>query len=176
MGIPVNRWDERANEIFADAIHIADGDARKRFLRAECENSQLMEHVESLIRDHDRASLFLESPAFDRLPRPDISPLASIGSVVGRYKLLEIIGEGGFGIVYMAEQTKPIRRRVAVKVIKPGMDTREVIARFEAERQALAMMDHPNIEKVIDAGTTDFRASLFCHGVGERCSDHSVLR
>ena len=77
------------------------------------------------------------------------------GDSIGPYKLLQQIGEGGMGVVYMAEQTEPVERRVALKIIKPGMDTRQVIARFEAERQALAMMDHPNIAKVLDAGTTD---------------------
>src|SRR5262249_45500398 len=75
-------------------------------------------------------------------------------TVIGPYKLLEQIGEGGMGVVYMAEQTKPVRRKVELKIIKPGMDTRQVIARFEAERQALAMMDHPNIARVLDAGAT----------------------
>src|SRR6185312_14331551 len=78
-----------------------------------------------------------------------------VGATIGRYKLLERIAEGGFGVVYMAEQQHPVRRRVALKVIKPGMDTRQVIARFEAERQALALMEHPNIAKVLDAGATD---------------------
>ena len=78
-----------------------------------------------------------------------------MGSTVGPYKLLEQIGEGGMGVVYMAEQTQPVRRKVALKIIKPGMDTKQVIARFEAERQALALMDHPNIAKVLDAGATD---------------------
>ena len=77
------------------------------------------------------------------------------GTVIGPYKLLQQIGEGGMGVVFMAEQTEPIQRTVALKIIKPGMDTRQVIARFEAERQALAMMDHPNIARVLDAGTTD---------------------
>src|SRR5206468_1661687 len=77
------------------------------------------------------------------------------GDVVGPYKLLEKIGEGGMGAVYMAEQVRPVRRRVALKIIKPGMDTAQVVARFEAERQALALMDHPNIARVLDAGATD---------------------
>ena len=77
------------------------------------------------------------------------------GTSIGRYKLLEQVGEGGMGVVYVAEQTEPVRRRVALKIIKPGMDTKQVIARFEAERQALAMMDHPNIARVLDAGTTE---------------------
>src|SRR5262249_57232957 len=79
------------------------------------------------------------------------------GTVIGPYKLLEAIGEGGMGTVFMAEQTLPVRRRVALKVIKPGMDTKQVIARFEAERQALALMDHPNIAKVLDARPTASR-------------------
>ena len=77
------------------------------------------------------------------------------GTRIGPYKLLQKIGEGGMGVVYMAEQERPVRRRVALKIIKPGMDTGQVVARFEAERQALAMMDHPNIAKVLDAGATD---------------------
>ena len=77
------------------------------------------------------------------------------GTTIGRYKLLQELGEGGFGVVYQAEQTEPVRRRVALKIIKQGMDTRQVVARFEAERQALALMDHPNIAKVLDAGATE---------------------
>ena len=83
------------------------------------------------------------------------APVEIIGQKIGRYKILERVGEGGCGVVYVAEQTEPIRRRVALKVIKLGMDTKQVVARFEAERQALAMMDHPNIAKVLDAGTTE---------------------
>ena len=78
-----------------------------------------------------------------------------LGTIIGPYKLLQQIGEGGMGVVYMAEQTEPVQRKVALKIIKPGMDSRQVIARFEAERQALALMDHPNIARVLDAGTTD---------------------
>jgi serine/threonine protein kinase len=92
-----------------------------------------------------------------------------VGGVIGSYKLMELIGEGGFGLVFVAEQQKPVRRRVAIKVIKPGMDTREVISRFEAERQALALMDHPNIARVLDAGTTDSGRPYFVmelvHGI-----------
>src|SRR5580704_8117666 len=82
-------------------------------------------------------------------------PRERVGSIIGPYKLLQQLGEGGFGIVYMAEQEKPVRRMVALKIIKPGMDTSQVIARFESERQALALMDHPNIARVLDAGATD---------------------
>ena len=99
------------------------------------------------------------APTHHGTPRP----------IIGRYKLLEEIGEGGMGVVYMAEQREPVRRKVALKIIKPGMDTREVIARFEAERQALAMMDHPNIAKVFDAGETESGRPYFVmelvHGI-----------
>ena len=92
----------------------------------------------------------------------DVSPIAERpGTTIGPYKLLEEIGDGGMGVVYMAEQREPVRRKVALKIIKPGMDTREVIARFEAERQALAMMDHPNIANVFDAGATDSGRPFF---------------
>ena len=89
------------------------------------------------------------------------APDEAVGQTLGRYKLLERVGEGGCGVVYVAEQTEPVRRRVALKVIKLGMDTKQVVARFEAERQALAMMDHPNIAKVLDAGTTDVGRPFF---------------
>src|SRR6187397_1605933 len=89
------------------------------------------------------------------------SAVETVGATIGRYKLLQQIGEGGFGVVFMAEQKEPVKRRVAFKIIKLGMDTKEVVARFEAERQALAMMDHPNIAKVFDAGATPFGRPFF---------------
>src|SRR4029079_2603352 len=110
--------------------------------------------VEALLEAGDRAGDFLQSPV--AAVTVDHQPLAEPpGTVVGPYKLLEQIGEGGFGVVFMAEQQRPVRRKVALKVLKPGMDTRQVVARFEAERQALALMDHPHIAKVHDGGTTD---------------------
>src|SRR5207302_148207 len=96
---------------------------------------------------------FADDPlAAERLA--NAAPAGLSGTVIGPYKLLQQIGEGGMGTVFMAEQTQPVQRKVALKLIKPGMDSRQVIARFEAERQALAMMDHPNIARVLDAGTT----------------------
>ena len=89
---------------------------------------------------------------------------------------MEQIGEGGFGLVFVAEQTEPVRRKVALKVIKPGMDTRDVVARFEAERQALALMDHPNIARVLDAGSTPAGPAVLRDGAGPRRADHRVLR
>src|SRR5262249_28391093 len=113
----------------------------------------LKRRVEELIENHFRAASFLESPAPALVAACE--PLSECpGTLVGPYKLLERIGEGGFGVVYMAEQQHPVRRKVALKVVKPGMDSAQVLARFEAERQALALMDHPNIARVLDAGTT----------------------
>ncbi len=99
-----------------------------------------------------------------------VNPAPESRAVIGPYKLLEQIGEGGFGVVYLAEQARPVRRKVALKIIKPGMDTKEVIARFEAERQALALMDHPNIAKVLDAGTTEEGVRCQVSGVSEKTS------
>ena len=112
--------------------------------------------LESLLRHHAEGD-FLEDPAAElkRMPPADPSVGDGVGTVIGRYKLREKIGEGGCGVVYVAEQEEPVRRKVALKVIKLGMDTKNVIARFEAERQALAMMDHPNIAKVLDGGATE---------------------
>ncbi len=98
------------------------------------------------------------------------------GAVIGPYKLLEQIGEGGMGTVWMAEQTEPVRRLVALKLIKAGMDSKQVIARFEAERQALALMDHPNIARVLDGGHDRRRPALFRHGARQGRADHRVLR
>jgi serine/threonine-protein kinase len=110
--------------------------------------------VHRLLAAHRRADSFLEAPAATVLATVDDPFTERPGTVIGPYKLMEQIGEGGMGLVFVAEQQKPVRRRVALKVIKPGMDTRQVIARFDAERQALALMDHPNIAKVLDGGET----------------------
>ena len=112
----------------------------------------------------------------DTLAGPFDSTAALVGTTIGRYRLLEQIGEGGFGVVFMAEQREPVRRRVALKLIKRGMDTRQVIARFEAERQALAMMDHANIARVFDAGETDDGRPYFVMELVRGDSDHRVLR
>ena len=106
-------------------------------------------------RSHEQAGSFLNAPLFDSAATIDPPALELPGTQIGPYKLLEQIGEGGMGVVYHASQREPVRRTVALKIIKPGMDSREVVARFEAERQALAMMDHPNIAKVFDGGVTD---------------------
>ena len=138
--------------VFAGALQFAAHADRAAYLDRACgTDAALRRRVEALLRAAENAGDFLEQPP-DGLPSAELKEQA--GDRIGRYKLLEKIGEGGCGIVYMAEQEEPVRRRVALKVIKLGMDTRAVIARFEAERQALALMDHANIAKVFDGGAT----------------------
>jgi non-specific serine/threonine protein kinase/serine/threonine-protein kinase len=141
--------------IFAEALERDSPSERARYLAEVCgEGGALRAEVESLLRAFAAAGQFLE-PAETTAPYDEETVITEgPGTVIGPYKLLEQIGEGGMGVVFAAEQTAPIRRKVALKIIKPGMDTRRVIARFEAERQALALMDHPNIAKVLDAGAT----------------------
>jgi serine/threonine protein kinase len=130
--------------------------ARAGYLDDVCgEDVELRRRVEQFLAAQADIGSFLESPALAPLLTTVDDPISERpGTVIGPYKLLEQIGEGGFGVVFMAEQTQPVRRKVALKVLKPGMDTRQVVARFEAERQALAIMDHPNIAKVLDGGQT----------------------
>jgi serine/threonine protein kinase/WD40 repeat protein len=131
-------------------------DRRDAYLDEACaSNPELRGEVESLLRAHDDSDALLwESPARLAATANYESIKEAPGTTIGPYKLMEQIGEGGFGLVFVAEQQQPVRRKVALKIIKPGMDTREVIARFEAERQAIALMDHPNIARVFDAGST----------------------
>ena len=142
---------------FLEALERETPEKRRDYLDRICrENPDWRKELESLLKTHDEAGDFLKSPILAPPVNLNDSPISeSPGAIIGRYKLLERIGEGGMAVVYMAEQQEPIRRRVALKVIKLGMDTKSVIARFEAERQALAMMDHPNIAKVLDAGATE---------------------
>jgi serine/threonine protein kinase len=141
---------------------------RAAFLDQACgTDAELRQRVEQLQAAHDQPGSEPVPPAqttdeslakepADSAPPPDRGPAEEIGSIVaGRYKLLQLLGEGGMGSVFMAEQKQPVKRMVALKVVKAGMDSRTVLARFEAERQALALMDHPNIAKVLDAGTTE---------------------
>jgi serine/threonine protein kinase/WD40 repeat protein/tetratricopeptide (TPR) repeat protein len=141
--------------IFSQALEIESPAERARYLAEACGgDARLQGEVEGILQALAQAGSFLESPARG----PDVTIEQAVaerpGMVIGPYKLLEQIGAGGMGAVYMAEQTRPVQRKVALKVIKAGMDSGQVIARFEAERQALALMDHPNIAKVLDAGTT----------------------
>ena len=146
--------DEEA--IFNVARKIDSPDAREAYLRQVCEgNEPLRARVDALLKVHEQEKSFLESPVAPSLATIEDAKITEApGTVIGPYKLMEEIGEGGMGLVFVAEQQHPVRRKVALKVIKPGMDSRQIISRFEAERQALALMDHPNIAKVLDAGTT----------------------
>src|SRR5579862_155783 len=143
-------------EIFVEARE-RTGDDRRSFLDEACAgDAELRAEVEAYLAAEDEAEGFLAQPESSQgAPALDPPLREEAGSHVGRYKLLQLIGEGGMGSVFMAEQQSPVRRMVAMKIVKRGMDTRQVIARFEAERQALAMMDHPNIARVLDAGETD---------------------
>jgi len=145
----------KARDIFLQAVEQHEPSQRQALLDEACGDSpELRREVEVLLAAHERAGSFLENGPVAIDETLDQPIAEGPGTVIGPYKLLQEIGHGGMGVVFMAEQTEPVARRVALKIIKPGMDTRQVIARFEAERQALAMMDHPNIAKVLDAGTT----------------------
>src|SRR6516225_2675047 len=142
----------REKEIFEQALDITPTEERLRFLTNACgKDAALLARVQALLRADESGESFLPEQ-----PKATVGVITEKpGDRIGRYKLLQQIGEGGCGAVYMAEQEEPVRRRVALKVLKLGMDTKSVIARFEAERQALALMDHPNIAKVHDAGATE---------------------
>src|SRR6266851_2616482 len=158
----------REKAVFCEAVEITDLEQRRQFLEQACgADKALRAQVEGLLALSQGSGDFFNecAPALEAQPA-DADQVLSAGEAalgaeapetkaIGRYKLLQRIGEGGCGVVYMAEQEEPIRRRVALKIIKLGMDTRNVIARFEAERQALALMDHPNIARVLDAGSTE---------------------
>src|SRR5229473_220712 len=164
-------------QLFFQALEKPAGEARAAFLDGACGNNpDLRRRLEALLQKFESLGTFLEEPAVSapdslhRLSAGGDSPTGPVpaktliekaGDRIDRYKLLQQIGEGGCGVVYMAEQEEPVRRRVALKVIKIGMDTKQVIARFEAERQALAMMEHPNIAKVLDGGATEAGRPFF---------------
>jgi serine/threonine-protein kinase len=165
-------------DIFVGALDYKSPQQRQRFLDDACgSDSALRAQVEALLAAFDKAQTFLEQP-------PEVIGASACdegpGTVIGPYKLLQQLGEGGMGTVFMAEQMQPVQRRVALKIIKLGMDTRQVIARFEAERQALAVMDHPNIAKVLDAGTTDTGRPYFVMelvkgvAITQYCDEHHL--
>ena len=157
----MNDAEEHLMTVFSAALERGSAAERQAYLDRACADDPPLRHrVEALLRAHDRAGGFLgrvpdQAETAGAEPSKGTGPTADFAAsavIAGRYKLLERIGEGGMGEVYLAQQTEPIRRLVAVKLVKPGMDSRQVLARFEAERQALAMMDHANIAKVLDAG------------------------
>src|SRR6185369_12879414 len=171
-----------ARSVFEQAVEIQSAEGRSAFIDQACaSNSQLREEVNALLRSYESASTFLESPVLGDFQAPEgLVSSERPGSYIGPYKLLQQLGEGGMGVVYLAEQTSPVERLVALKIIKPGMDSRQIIARFEAERQALAVMDHPHIAKVLDAGTTESGRLYFVmelvRGVPitQYCDEHQI--
>jgi|HubBroStandDraft_6_1064221.scaffolds.fasta_scaffold514712_2 hypothetical protein len=168
------------DEIFLAALEKPALAEREAFLdEVCCQNAQLRRQVERLLAAHPKAKDFLKQPP--AVPQGTVIGEAKqtgpvdkmIGTLIdGRYKLLERIGEGGMGTVWVAEQSEPVRRRVAIKLIKPGMDSRQVLARFEVERQALALMDHPNIAKVLDGGFTEQGSSRW--NTSRECRSPSI--
>src|SRR5574341_583147 len=148
----MNAADLPDEVLFEGALKCGTPAERAAYLDRTCAGQpELRQRLEVLLQAHDTADAFLEKPAAAIPPSTlqlDCDRREAPGTVIGRYKLLQQIGEGGMGVVYMAEQTAPVLRKVALKIIKLGMDTRQVVARFEAERQALALMDHPNIARV----------------------------
>ncbi|MGB7159640.1 MAG: serine/threonine-protein kinase, partial [Tepidisphaeraceae bacterium] len=183
--------DDKANPsvrtTFDQALAIESSEERLAYLANACAGDpKLRGDVETLLCAYAAASTFLETPAVSAAADVVVGLDAPVlllppGTVIGRYTLLEPIGEGGYGTVFMAEQTSPVHRKVALKIIKAGMDTKQVIARFEAERQALALMDHPNIAKVHDAGVTDAGRPYFVMElvkgtpITKYCDEHRLL-
>src|SRR5216683_7724621 len=187
----MNSGPDREIAIFNGALQLPQ-QQRAAYLTIACAaDSSLRERVEKLLKVHEDAGSFLaearERPAEPSPAQPPKQTIA-VGSLAGekegelidRYKILQEIGQGGGGVVYMAQQEEPVKRRVALKVIKLGMDTRQVIGRFEAERQALALMDHPNIAKVLDAGATETGRPFFVMElvrgikITEYCDQHNL--
>jgi serine/threonine protein kinase/tetratricopeptide (TPR) repeat protein len=165
--------------LFAAALEMTDEKARQAFLEQECAgDAELRQHLEVLLRTHDQPQRALAEPLATVMSaehhQADSSDAVPAGTaeeqpgtvLAGKYKLIERIGEGGMGSVWMAQQSEPVKRTVAVKLIKDAANSKAVLARFDAERQALALMDHPNIARVLDAGTTDSPLSLLGRGVG----------
>ncbi|NLX24777.1 MAG: serine/threonine protein kinase [Lentisphaerae bacterium] len=171
---------ERTNEIYFAATEIEDVNERNAFIETSCaDNNEIRREIERLFKLQDRATAIFDKHCLTQMPASEmpqgiprlpeyfklknslLSNDEGLGKQVGKYKLLKKIGEGGVSNVYLAEQIEPVRRQVALKIIKPGMDTRSIIARFEAERQALGMMEHPNVACVLDAGETETGRPFF---------------
>jgi WD40 repeat protein/serine/threonine protein kinase len=169
-------------DIFLGALELDSPTERAAYVQQACGgDTALQSRVEAMLAFQDQENSFLQSPCLEADKWPNVSmAVVGEGTVIDRYKVLEQIGEGGFAVVFMAEQTEPVRRKVALKLIKPGMDSKQVLGRFDAERQAVALMDHPNIAKVFDGGMTDSGRPYFVmelvHGVPltEFCDAHKL--
>ena len=173
MSHPGNRAEFTVHQALERPAH-----ERQEFIAKACaDDESLMRDVKDLLRAHEESASPQNVPVEAEI-EAELARLKpeEAGERIGPYKLLQQIGEGGFGMVWMAEQEEPVRRRVALKIIKLGMDTKEVIARFEQERQALAMMDHPNIAQGLRCRRDADRAAVLRHGTGARDQDHRLLR
>jgi serine/threonine protein kinase len=172
----MTKFNERVEAIFEAALALETKAQRAEYLNRACPEPELRAEVESLLAAHEHPDSILEA----KTVRAEMPLSEAPGTVISRYTLLQMIGDGGFGAVYMAEQKEPVRRRVALKIIKLGMDPRQVVARFEAERQALAMMDHPNIARVLDGGRTETGRPYFVmelvkgQTVTKYCDEHQL--
>ena len=156
---------KRSQDVFLKAVEIPDDGVRKAYIDAECrDDDALRSDVLSLLQHAGRLGGFLEAkhaPVTDWLETEEIARTIGPTNKIGPYRLREQLGEGGMGVVYVAEQNEPVKRKVALKIIRPGMASSDVVARFEAERQALALMDHPHIARVYDAGATESGLPFF---------------
>src|SRR5271155_3224883 len=175
----MNGSEKSEMDLFTEAVQLPV-EQRSAFLVTACGgNAELRANVEALLRAHVESGEFLEK-APEEIKAQARVPGEKTGDWIGRYKLLQQIGEGGCGVVFMAEQEEPVRRKVAIKIVKPGLDTKGVIARFEAERQALALMDHPNIAHIFDAGATGSGRPFFVMElvqgakITDYCDEHSL--
>lgn len=167
--MPIQNGAAADRDIFLAALDLPE-EQRDAFLQKACSGSlELQARLTKMLQNAQLDGSFMAKPGFELPPTIGAPEVESNGKMIGPYKLLEQIGEGGMGVVYMAEQKKPVRRLVALKIVKPGMDSRQVIARFDAERQALARMEHPNISRIVDAGTTELGRPYFVmelvHGI-----------
>jgi len=173
---------KKAREIFKNAIEIKNPAEQEIYLDNACGDDQILRiEVEALLRSHDQAGDFLIAPALEQnFTQDGPFSIEGPGTNIGNYELLELIGEGGMGLVYLAQQKEPVKRRVAIKLVKPGMDTKQVIVRFEAERQVLALLDYSNIAHVFDAGMTQSGRPYFVMeyvkglSITEYCDQHKL--
>ena len=162
-------------QIFIEAMEKETPEDRHRFLIEACgEDQELRQRLERLIQQATKVGSFLQTPAVDTTQTIDLRIASRQPAQIGPYKIREKIAEGGMGAVYVAEQTKPVRRKVALKVIRPGLAGPNVVARFEAERQALAMMNHPNIARVLDGGATEDDLPYFVMELVQDCRSPST--
>src|SRR5205814_1108733 len=158
----MNGPDSREEAIFAGALQLPPTKRRDYVTSACGDDTALLGEILALLHAHEKGGPLGESAAVPAGQAAAVAPAGErTGDKIGRYQILQLLGQGGYGSVYVAEQAEPVRRRVALKLIKLGMDTEQVVARFEAERQALSMMDHPNIAKVLDAGATETGRPFF---------------